>query len=73
MEMRIKSQPASGPATWGAVNAYFSSALALHFLQASLVYVNTRMSQTVLTEPAWEGRTPPVKAVLLAKAEDCRS
>lgn len=35
------------------------SALALHLLQASLVYVNTRMLQTVLTEPAWEGRMTP--------------
>ena len=32
------------------------SALALHLLQASLVYVNTRMLQTVLAEPLWEGR-----------------
>ena len=29
------------------------SALALHLLQASLVYVNTRMLQTVLVEPNW--------------------
>lgn len=28
-------------------------------LQASLVYVNTRMLQSVLTEPAWEGRMMP--------------
>lgn len=35
------------------------SALALHLLQASLVYVNTRMLQTVLTEPACEGRVTP--------------
>lgn len=32
------------------------SALALHLLQASLVYVNTRMLQTVLAEPTWHGR-----------------
>lgn len=31
-------------------------ALALHLLQASLVYVNTRMLQTVLVEPKWAGR-----------------
>jgi hypothetical protein len=35
------------------------SALALHLLQASLVYVNTRMLQTVLAEPAWHGRMAP--------------
>lgn len=35
------------------------SALALHLLQASLVYVNTRMLQTVLSEPAWQGRMTP--------------
>ncbi|WP_371590408.1 Tn3 family transposase [Ensifer sp. YR511] len=35
------------------------SALALHLLQASLVYVNTRMLQTVLAEPAWHGRLAP--------------
>ena len=35
------------------------SALALHLLQASLVYVNTRMLQTVLAEPAWHGRMTP--------------
>lgn len=35
------------------------SALALHLLQASLVYVNTRMLQTVLSEPAWHGRMAP--------------
>ncbi len=29
------------------------SAHALHLLQASLVYVNTRMVQSVLTEPTW--------------------
>ncbi len=39
------------------------SVLALHLLQASLVYVNTRMLQTVLAEPAWQGRMAP---------EDCR-
>lgn len=32
------------------------SALALHLLQASLVYVNTRMLQTVLVEPKWASR-----------------
>src|SRR3546814_19567143 len=36
-----------------------SSALALHLLQASLVYVNTRMLQTVLVEPKWAGRMTP--------------
>jgi TnpA family transposase len=35
------------------------SALALHLLQASLVYVNTRMLQTVLVEPKWAGRMAP--------------
>ena len=35
------------------------SALALHLLQASLVYVNTRMLQTVLAEPAWHYRMAP--------------
>lgn len=35
------------------------SALALHLLQASLVYVNTRMLQTVLAEPAWQNRMAP--------------
>ena len=35
------------------------SALALHLLQASLVYVNTRMLQTVLVEPKWAGRMMP--------------
>lgn len=35
------------------------SALALHLLQASLVYVNTRMLQTVLVEPQWAGRMTP--------------
>ncbi|MGI9434932.1 MAG: Tn3 family transposase, partial [Geminicoccaceae bacterium] len=33
-----------------------ASVLALHLLQASLVYVNTRMMQSVLTEPAWSAR-----------------
>ena len=32
------------------------AALALHLLQASLVYVNTRMMQSVLATPAWAGR-----------------
>ncbi|WP_315860902.1 Tn3 family transposase [Rhizobium leguminosarum] len=32
------------------------SALALHLLQVSLVYVDTRMLQTVLVEPKWAGR-----------------
>jgi TnpA family transposase len=32
------------------------SVLGLHLLQASLVYVNTRMLQTVLVEPTWAGR-----------------
>lgn len=31
----------------------------LHLLQASLVYVNTRMLQTVLAEPKWAGRMTP--------------
>jgi TnpA family transposase len=35
------------------------SVLALHLLQASLVYVNTRMLQTVLVEPKWAGRMTP--------------
>lgn len=35
------------------------SALALHLLQASLVYVNTRMLQTVLVEPKWASRMTP--------------
>lgn len=30
-------------------------ALALHLLQASLAYVNTRMLQAVLAEPSWQG------------------
>lgn len=32
------------------------AAQALHLLQASLVYVNTRMVQTVLSEPGWANR-----------------
>lgn len=32
------------------------SAHALHLLQASLVYVNTRMVQSVLSEPSWANR-----------------
>ncbi len=32
------------------------SVLALHLLQTSLVYVNTRMMQSVLTEPTWAGK-----------------
>ncbi|WP_371813395.1 Tn3 family transposase [Ruegeria sp. HKCCA4008] len=32
------------------------SAHALHLLQASLVYVNTRMVQSVLSEPGWATR-----------------
>lgn len=39
------------------------SVLAPHLLQASLVYVNTRMLQTVLIEPKWVGRMT---------LEDCR-
>src|SRR3546814_8374643 len=35
------------------------SVLALHRLQASLVYVNTRMLHTVLVEPKWAGRMTP--------------
>ena len=35
------------------------SALSLHLLQASLVYVNTRMLQTVLVEPKWVDRMTP--------------
>lgn len=33
--------------------------LALHLLQASLVYVNTRMMQSVLVEPKWSRRLTP--------------
>lgn len=40
------------------------SAHALHLLQASMVYVNTRMMQSVLTEPAWLAR--------LSADGDCR-
>ena len=36
-----------------------TSAHALHLLQASLVYVNTRMVQSVLSDPAWAGRLSP--------------
>ena len=32
------------------------SAFALHVLQSSLVYINTRMLQSVLSEPAWQSR-----------------
>jgi TnpA family transposase len=35
------------------------SVLALHLLQAPLVYVNTRMMQSVLVEPKWSGRLTP--------------
>ena len=35
------------------------SALSLHLLQASMVYVNTRMMQSVLTEPQWVARMSP--------------
>lgn len=35
------------------------SVLALHLLQASLVYVNTRMMQSVLSEPKWSSRLTP--------------
>ncbi len=35
------------------------SALALHLLQSSMVYVNTRMLQPVLMEPQWAGRMTP--------------
>src|SRR3546814_10232547 len=35
------------------------SVLALHLLQASLVYVNTRMLQSVLVELKWTGRMTP--------------
>ncbi len=35
------------------------SVLALHLLQASLVYVNTRMMQAVLSEPKWAARMAP--------------
>ncbi|MGG6430860.1 Tn3 family transposase [Acetobacter ghanensis] len=35
------------------------SAMALHLLQASLVYVNTRMLQAVLVEPQWAHRMMP--------------
>lgn len=32
---------------------------ALHLLQASLVYVNTQMMQSVLAEPRWVNRLTP--------------
>ncbi len=35
------------------------SALALHLLQASLVYVNTRMIQSVLGDPKWASHLTP--------------
>lgn len=35
------------------------SVLALHLLQSSLVYVNTRMMQSVLAEPKWSARLTP--------------
>jgi hypothetical protein len=35
------------------------SVLALHLLQACLVYVNTLMIQSVLAEPAWAARMTP--------------
>lgn len=35
------------------------AALALHLLQSSLVYVNTRMLQSVLAEPRWAMRMTP--------------
>ncbi|MER8435962.1 Tn3 family transposase [Mesorhizobium sp. M1312] len=35
------------------------SVLALHLLQSSLVYVNTRMMQSVLSEPKWSARLTP--------------
>ena len=35
------------------------SALALHLLQASLVYVNTRMIQSVLDDPRWAAHLSP--------------
>jgi TnpA family transposase len=35
------------------------SAMALHLIQASLVYVNTRMMQSVLSEPNWSARLTP--------------
>jgi TnpA family transposase len=36
-----------------------AAALALHLLQASLVYVNTLMLQQILAEPGWFGRMTP--------------
>jgi TnpA family transposase len=38
--------------------------LALHLLQACLVYINTLLLQRVLSEPAWMGRL---------SAQDCRA
>lgn len=35
------------------------SAMAPHLIQASLVYVNTRMMQSVLSEPNWSARLAP--------------
>ncbi|MDH3664302.1 MAG: transposase, partial [Alphaproteobacteria bacterium] len=35
------------------------SALALQLVQASMVYVNTRMVQSVLRDPVWEARLSP--------------
>ena len=35
------------------------SVLALHLLQASMVYINTLMIQRVLREPEWENRLLP--------------
>jgi TnpA family transposase len=35
------------------------SVLALHLLQSCLVYVNTRMMQSVLIDPAWSARMTP--------------
>ena len=35
------------------------SVLSLHLLQASLVYVNTLMLQSILAEPTWFNRMQP--------------
>jgi hypothetical protein len=35
------------------------SVLALHLLQNCLIYVNTRMLQSVLSDPAWAARMTP--------------
>ena len=35
------------------------SALALQLVQASMVYVNTRMVQSVLSDPEWQSRLSP--------------